>query len=331
MKICIAGGKSGGHLYLGVAVAQQFSESGDAVVFFCSDRSLDESILRPLPWIFRPFYTKSPSEGLLSWFFVTLQAFFKAKKFLKKDQVDAVIGTGGFVSVPIIFAAFFLRLPIILLEPNAVPGRATRLLSFLADKICLGFVDAKSESFFAKRVRFKLEKTGVPIRKAFLNPSSCSKERVFESLSLETSKINQKTILVTGGSQGASRINNVILELAKKFSDILWIHIAGKKHESHIKELYRDKGIYNVKVLAFHENMSDLMLISDLVISRAGASSLAEICALDKSAIIIPLKNSMDDHQYYNALACRKEGKRVCFKDSENLLEEIQSFITSLF
>ncbi len=329
MKVAIAGGKTGGHLCPGVAIAEQLDRAGHSVVFLCSDHDLDRHILSKTPWSFEVFHTLSPSKGLLRWFTVTVKAFFKAKYFLKKYSVDAVIGMGGFVSVPMVLAARFLRLPVILMEPNVIPGKANRFLGRFAHKICLGFAGSDCFWKMTPQMKDKFDSTGVPVRLAFHEVTEVDKDQVSKDLGLDKSKLLR---LVLGGSQGAEVLNRAMLTLVKENNDVQWVHLTGVANATVMQEAYTHIGVVSsVKVVPFYENMAGLMALADVIVSRAGAASLAEIRALGKPAIVVPLKHSADDHQLHNARACQKEGWAVCVEESEKLQESLASVLQDNF
>ena len=223
------------------------------------------------------------------------------------------------MSVPSVLAARVLRIPIILFEPNVIPGKANRFLALWADRVCVGYKESLNHWRLPFGVKPKWTLFGVPVRKMF---RSSHPEAIMDIKTQLSLKAGCPIILVMGGSQGAKDLNNAVIDLVSSYLDIHWIHLTGLAHETSMRRSYQSLNLNNISVLGFSKNMAALISLADLVISRAGASTLAEIKTLRKPACIVPLKNSADDHQRYNALACEREGWAM-YVPSEDRLKEM--------
>lgn len=312
--VYFAGGGTGGHIYPALAVAQELLKTEPAcrVTFFCSDRPIDTRILEGTGFRFIPLavrgFSKNPYE-----IFLFLRSLFAAKKIVKQtiisDNSDkkVVFSVGGFVSAPVVFAAKDLNIPIAMLNIDAVPGKANKLLGRWARDIFVQF-EKTARSFGAAG---KVTVTGCPLRSGFLNPD---KNAVITALNLSPKK---KTLLVTGASGGAANINNVIgylLDRLDAFADD-WqiVHLAGIAHFDSVRVFYREVKINHV-ILDYFDDMPNLLAAADLVIGRAGAMSVAEFAASGTPAICLPYPYHRDRHQELNA-RCLADAGCACLVD----------------
>jgi UDP-N-acetylglucosamine--N-acetylmuramyl-(pentapeptide) pyrophosphoryl-undecaprenol N-acetylglucosamine transferase len=235
--------------------------------------------------------------------FNLLSSVLGAAKLLKKEKPEFIVATGGYVALPVMLAAIPKRVPFYAIEPNAVMG--------IANKIC---------SKFAKKVYVASKISGNPVRKMPENlpaPEFFADSRKFR-------------ILVTGGSQGALGINRKIEQILKPISEdenlsVIWQ--AGAKHEKVLLEKYKE--VKNVCITAFLDNIYACMQNADLIISRAGASTLAEILSFGKASVLLPYPYATANHQEHNARAVEKEGAAFVELDSEPnaLWEKIKSLM----
>jgi len=301
MNIIIAGGGTGGHLFPGIAIAEEFLGRNPAyrILFIGTERGLEKKIMGrlglPLRTIQvegikgqRPFRTavalaKIPG-GLIASF-----------RILREFRPDIVVGVGGYASGPAVLAASLMRVKTAIAEQNAFPGLTNRILGHLADRIFLTF--AMSQRWFPKR---RTVVTGNPIRAAFLaeKPQEENKDPRF-------------TILVFGGSQGARTINRMVGEaldgLQHLRNQLLFIHQAGEKDLETVTAAYRERG-FAADVSPFIMDMAAAYHKADLLICRAGATSIAEITAGGKASILIPFPFAVNDHQAQNAEVLSRTG-----------------------
>jgi len=248
--------------------------------------------------------------------------------FIYKFQPDAVFSKGGFASVPSVIASWLLKIPVFSHESDIVPGLANKIISRFAKKIFISFKD--TEKYFPGR---KTVWTGSPIRKDILEGDKNKAREIFDL------KENIPTVLIFGGSQGARKINEIVLKtLPAILEKYQVIHICGMKNYEEIKNAF-DKTELNSEVSELSsvlslankryklypylgDKLKDAFALCDVIISRAGANSLFEIIALEKPSIIIPLPTSANNHQYHNAEFFAKKGMITLIKE-ENLTENI--------
>jgi len=238
--------------------------------------------------------------------FKLFNSLWESRKIIKKFQPDVVIGTGGFASGPLLKMANSMNIPTVIQEQNSYPGITNKLLSKKANSICVAYDHL--ERFFPED---KIILTGNPVRQDLLDIQDKRKEAI-EYFNLDPSK---KTLLVLGGSLGARRINQLI---EKELRTLLSLNVqviwqCGKFY----LEDYKKYNKHNVQVLAFIERMDLVYAAADVVISRAGASSVSELCIVGKPVIFIPSPNVAEDHQTKNAEAIVKKKGAILLKESQ--------------
>ncbi len=297
-----AGGGTGGHIYPAVTVAQELlkAEPSCKITFFCSDRPIDARILAGTGLRFIPLpargFSKNPYQ-----FFLFLRSIFTSKKIVKqtilgdKPEKAVLFSMGGFVSAGPVLAAWDLKIPVAMLNIDAVPGKANSFLARYAKDIFVQF--EKTSHYFGLNNK-KVTVTGCPLREDFFNPD---KNKVVETLGLSPKK---NILLITGASGGAANINNVIgyiLDRLEVFASS-WqiVHLAGIIHYDSVRTLYNQTKITN-KVLDYYDDMPNLLAAADIVIGRAGAMSIAEFAASGTPAICLPYPYHADEHQKLNA------------------------------
>ncbi len=312
MKLIIAGGGTGGHLYPGIAVAHELLKKspGSKVLFVGSPKELDAELIRKEGFAFeavsqKPFPTKVVSLPQFGWH--SLRSLRQALPVVRRFSPDVILGMGGFSSVPVVLAGWFCRVPSILFEPNLYPGKANRFLSLFAAQVAVGF--KPENSFFSPK---KTVCVGIPVRHAIASLAQMGPKSPNGSF----------TLLVMGGSRGAEGINRAILNayslLKKEISELKLIHITGKDLFEGVLQQYQKQGIEKeVEVYPFVSDMDRLMGRAHLVVARSGASSLAEFAASGLPSILIPYPFSTQDHQIHNARYFEKRGaaKMILEKD----------------
>ncbi len=315
MKLIFAGGGTGGHLLVGLGVAEevktQFPDS--KILFFVTGKDLeircvsksgfDAISLNVNPWkksiTHVPRFVLGHSKGILC-----------SLKTIKRFDPDMVIGLGGYSSVPPLVAALLLGVPYVILEQNVVPGKANRLMARWAKGVYSHWT--QSLKWFSKANVFEV--TGTPVRKGILN---VDRGEAAKTLKLSPLK---KTLLVMGGSQGAKSINEVIIQCLpelEKFSQTLQIiHCTGESDYERVKVFYNKRKI-NAVVCGFLDNMGAAYSLADLVVCRAGATTIAEVTAIGIPAVFVPYPYASENHQYWNAKAIAEKGGGVIVEEAE--------------
>lgn len=311
-KFILSGGGTGGHIYPAIAIANELKlQFPDAEFLFVGAK--DKMEMQKVPqagyeikglWI-AGLQRKLTLQNLM--FPLKLaSSLLESKRIIKKFKPNVVIGTGGFASGPLLQAAGSAGIPTVVQEQNSYPGITNKLLSKKANAICVAYQNL--ERFFPKE---KIVLTGNPVRQDLIDIESKRDEAiVFYGLDP-----NKKTLLVLGGSLGARRINQLIEKELQNFisQDVQVIWQCGKLYF----EEYKKYNQPNVKVVDFIERMDFVYAASDVIISRAGASSVSELCIVGKPVIFIPSPNVAEDHQTKNAQAIVDAKGAILLKESE--------------
>lgn len=311
-RFIISGGGTGGHIFPAIAIADELKRRlPDAEILFVGAK--DRMEMQKVP------QAGYPIEGLwisglqrkLSWQNLLfplkfISSLLKSRSIIKHFKPDAVIGTGGFASGAVVKVAGQMGIPTFIQEQNSYAGITNKMLAKNAHKICVAY-DAM-EQFFPKK---KIVKTGNPIRDGLLNIAQYRSE----GLSYFHLDSQQKTLLVLGGSLGARRINQLIEQQLPLFEQlgvqVLWQ--CGKLYY----EEYKKYNSEQVRVLAFIDRMELAYAAADVIISRAGASSVSELCVVGKPVIFIPSPNVAEDHQTKNARAIADKQAAILLRESE--------------
>jgi UDP-N-acetylglucosamine--N-acetylmuramyl-(pentapeptide) pyrophosphoryl-undecaprenol N-acetylglucosamine transferase len=290
----LAGGGTGGHIFPALAVAEELGKRGWRVSFAGNENGLEARIVpeRGIPFHALPA-KPMVGRGLFGRVqsLATLVASGRAASRLIRDlKVDVVLGTGGYVSAPAVVGARLAGRPILLLEPNARAGVANRWLSGWASAAAIGYPET------AHDLKCPAWVTGVPVR-----------ERFFE-VPAELPPLDPPRILVLGGSQGAKQINEAMPEAAKRLPGVRILHQAGAKNVEEARAAYARAGIGDqVEVVPFLDDVAGAMAESHLLVSRAGAITLAEICAAGRPSLLLPLSIAQG-HQVDNARLLAEAG-----------------------
>ena len=339
MKAIIAAAGTGGHINPGIAIANKIKEKekDSEIIFIGTDRGLENDLVPRAGYELKRIDAHGIQRKINIENFKNLYATFKsigkAKEILQEFKPDVIIGTGGYICVPTVIAARKLNIPVVLHESNAFPGVAVRLFKKKANKILVGFEDAKKRLENGKNVIV----TGNPIKIKKLNLSEVEKNKIKEELGL---KADKPVVLVFGGSQGAKSINKSFIEIIanKKNKNYQIIWAAGPNQYDDIKAKLEEvniniEKIENVKILPYIYNMEEVMNACDLVVCRSGAMTITEISVVGKPAIFIPFPFATENHQEYNARVLVNAGaaKIILDKDlnSEILENTIEGIITN--
>ncbi len=308
-----AGGGTGGHLFPAVAVAEELHrlEPNVEIEFLVTDRPIDQQILRGggwtgVPQCVRPF-TFRPWRWPVFWL-SWHRAVAHARERMRRRRPAVVVGTGGYAAGPPIHAAHGLGITTALLNPDLIPGRANRHLSAKVDAVfCQWEPTAKRFPDVPLVVA-----TGCPVRRAFLGVNRDEACRVFN---LDPAK---QTLLVTGASQGARTVNEAVLALLGDLrgQSGRWqiLHLSGTPDFEHVRRAYEGR-FDGAVVLPFTDRMAEAIAAADLVVSRAGASTLAELTAVGRPSILLPYPFHRDMHQKANAEVLREAGAAVLLDD----------------
>lgn len=325
LRVVIAGGGTGGHISPAVAVAESLCDRNPStdIMFMGSSKGIEARIAPSCDY--ETALLDVPRSGGLKGLPVRTAkmalAVAKAASAIRRFKPHVVVGTGGFASVAPAVAAKSLRLPLIILEQNAVPGRANRLLSRIADEVHTQFPDSVDRFPHQARVRV----TGNPVRKTVFAAAMRRRHRAPDA---------PFTLLVMGGSQGAHSINQALGDalprLAAAMSDMRVLHCAGVDDEEYARARLFSSGLAG-RVWGFNDQLYDLYANADLAVCRAGATSLAERAVCGLPAILIPYPFASDRHQHANARVVKAAGAARVIEDSAlngaTLAEEILSLV----
>lgn len=334
MKAIVTGGGTGGHIYPALAVARGLLEKDWEVLFVGSTNSLESRLIPeeglPFQEIEVAPLSRKINLKLFSTLGKTVKGVFQARKIIKSFKPDAVLGTGGYVTGPVLLAASLLKYPTIIHEQNVYPGLTNRLLARFVDIIALNFTDA--ERYFPDRIKRKIKVTGNPIRDIIMKKT---RQEGINGLGLLN---NRKNILVFGGSQGALSINNSMVEVYKTYQEsrvVQIIHLTGEKnYQSIIEKLEKESinldKITHFKLMPYLKKIELAYAVADLIIYRAGATGIAEITARGIPAILIPYPYAAENHQEYNARTLEKHGAAIVIEDRELTGEKLVKNIKNL-
>ena len=316
MRVIIAAAGTGGHINPGLAIANKIKEeeSNSEIIFIGTNRGLENDLVPRAGYRLEHIEAYGLSKNILK-DIKTFIGIFQAKKIIKNFKPDIVIGAGGYICGPVILAANMEKIPTILHESNAFPGKAVKMLARYTDTILISFEDARRQIPNAKRVVL----TGTPIK---LDKKEISVERKYDIYREHNLESNKPLILIFGGSQGAKKINDAVIELLSKNKELEYqiILAAGsKQYDDVMNELgkrYVDLS-KNIRIYPYIYNMNELEKVSDVIVSRSGATTIAEIAAIGKPAIFIPLPNVSNNHQMYNAKTLEEIGAARIIKNDE--------------
>ena len=325
MRVIIAAAGTAGHINPGLAIANKIKkeEKNSEIIFIGTTRGLENDLVPRAGYKLKTIdaygLSKEISIENLKKMYKTFKGLGEAKKIIKEFKPDIVIGTGGYICGATITAAHRLKIPTLLHESNAFPGKAVKMLAKKTNTILVSFKDAVPRIKNCKNVVF----TGTPVKIKKQNYTEEEKNRIIYGVDLD---INKPIVLVFGGSQGAKRINDTIIEIIKnklnKDYQIIWA--TGPKQFGVIKEELENLGlninnIKNMKILPYIYNMEELMNVVDLIVARSGAMTITEISNLGKPSILVPLPNVSHNHQLYNAKALENVGAaKIILNDEIN-------------
>ena len=318
LRVIVSGGGTGGHIFPAVSIANAIkAEYPDAEILFVGAEGRMEMQRVPaagykiigLP--IAGFDRKNLLKNVVVLYKIA-KSQWKARKIIKEFRPHVVVGVGGYASGPTLKTAGQMGIPTLIQEQNSYAGVTNKLLAKSAKKICVAY-DGMERFFPAE----KIIKTGNPVRQNLLD-AKVTKADATESFGLDPKK---RTVLVIGGSLGARTVNESILQHIEDIrgaKNVQFIWQTGKYYSEEIHmALAKEDPAENMKVTDFISNMDNAYAAADLVISRAGASSISELCLLKKPCILVPSPNVAEDHQTKNALALSTKGAAIFVKDSD--------------
>ena len=323
MRAIIAAAGTGGHINPGIAIANKIKEkeNNSEIIFIGTNRGLENDLVPRAGYELKTINAHGLERKLSIQNFKNLYETYKsigeAKKIIQNFKPDVLIGTGGYICVPTVIAAKKLGISVVLHESNAFPGIAVKLFKKKANKILVGFKDAKERLGNRENVIV----TGNPIKLKKQNYTEIQKEKIKQELGL---KIDNPVVLVFGGSQGAQSINRSLIEIIvnkkNKNYQIMWA--AGPEQYDKIKSKLNEVNINidkieNAKIVPYIYNMEEVMNTADLVVCRSGAMTITEISVVGKPAIFIPFPFATENHQEYNARVLEKVGAAKIILDKD--------------
>ena len=336
MRVIIAAAGTAGHINPGLAIANKIKEEekDSKIIFIGTTRGLENDLVPRAGYELKTIdaygLSKKISIENIKKMYKTLKGYGEAKKIIKEFKPDIVIGTGGYICGATISAAHSLKIPILLHESNAFPGKAVKMLANKTDTILVSFEDARSRIKNAKNIVY----TGTPVKIRKKEYGINEKNSIIKSAGLNETK---PIVLIFGGSQGAQKINDAILGILKnklnKDYQIIWA--TGPKQYDRIKEILEENNVYinhleNAKIVPYIYNMEEMMNVSDLIVARSGAMTITEISNLGKASILIPLPNVSGDHQLHNAKVLENIGAARIILNNELNYENLNSNIEEI-
>lgn len=337
MRVIIAAAGTAGHINPGIAIANKIKkeEKDSKIIFIGTTRGLENDLVPRAGYELKTINAYGLSKKLsfenIKKMYQTYQGFSEAKKIIKEFKPDIVIGTGGYICGATIASAHKLNIPTMLHESNSFPGKAVKMLAKKTNTILVSFKDAIPRIKNAKNVVH----TGTPVKIKKQEYGINERSRILKEIGLKETK---PIILVSGGSQGAQKINEAIVEIIKnklnKNYQIIWA--TGLKQFDIVKENLENSHLSinqldAIKIVPYIYNMEEVMNVADVIIGRAGAMTVTEISNLGKPSILIPLPNVSHNHQLYNAKVLEKiEAAKIILNEEltgEKLNQVIEEII----
>ena len=336
MKVIIAAAGTAGHINPALAIANKIKkeEKDSKIIFIGTTRGLENDLVPragyELETIDAYGLSKKISIENIKKMYKTFKGYSQAKKIIKEFNPDIVIGTGGYICGATISSAHSLKIPTLLHESNSFPGRAIKMLAKKTDTILVSFKDAIPRIKNAKNIVF----TGTPVKIKKKDYTKEEKEKIINEVGLNT---NKPIVLVFGGSQGAKRLNDTLLDIIKnKLNNnyqVIWA--TGPKQYDIIKEELEKlniniNNVKDMKIMPYIYNMEEIMNVVDVIVARSGAMTITEISNLGKPSILVPLPNVSHNHQLYNAKVLEKVGAARIILDDEITGEKLNSNIEEI-
>lgn len=320
LRLLVAAGGTGGHIFPALAVAEELARrpylAGARFQFLGTARGLESRLIEAAGFPYRAL-TAAGLKGIRGWrrirnAAVLPETFLESLGALRSFHPNVVMGMGGYAAGPVLLEAALLRIPTLLVEPNASPGFTNRVLSVIVTRAAIGFEE--TAKYFGAKARL----TGLPVRRAFFGIPPREHRRPFN-------------ILVFGGSQGAAALNKCLVEALPLLAARPWrlIHQTGEREADSVRQAYRQANV-SAEIVAFIDDMPARFAGADLVICRAGASTLGELAAAGKAAVLIPFPGATDQHQLENARAVARAGAARVIEQADLAPERLVSEIDAL-
>lgn len=338
MRILLAGGGTGGHINPAIAIAQYFmsKDAANVILFAGTPTGMEAKMVKKAGFNFTPMeimgFSRSFKSEDIKHNIVALNTALRssatAKRIVLDFNPDIVIGTGGYVSGPVVLAAQKLGIKTVIHEQNAFPGITTKLLSKKADIVFLAVEKAKERL----TIKNKYEVVGNPVRESIVMKS---KAQARKELELDS----KMTVFSFGGSLGADALNIIgadIIEWNTQNPAINHIHGYGKLGREKLPQLLMERGLSinslgcESKIHEYIDNMDTCLAAADLVICRAGAITISELQATGKAAILVPSPNVTENHQFHNAMVLKDQGACFILEESDYTKEKLINLITQL-
>lgn len=328
-NIIIVGGGTGGHVFPGLALYQELTRriGRKNVQFLCTKRSVDQYVMSE--WKVNRFTLsiRQPPGNLyetvpFSWCFG--KSLYNTFRLINRNNPSAVVGVGGYGTIPGIIAARFLRIPLYLLEQNVIPGRTVRYFKNYAHMIFTSW--NATEAHLSPKTTCR--SVGNPLRREIHTAPQKTVAR--RQLSIAD---DRDVMLIMGGSQGARSINDWILSAIKSSridpQNMVFIHVTGPDQQDQVEKTYRRCNVLH-RTYSFYPHMEQLYAASDMVVSRAGGTTLSELIHLEKPMILIPYPHALDNHQQQNAEIVCQKGGGIRLNETELSTEVFQNTVISL-
>lgn len=331
MRAVISGGGTGGHIYPALAIAEELRARGDEILYMGGADSTEEELVKGYGFDFASVATSPLHRNLLKVvgdLAANCRGMHEARKIIADFAPSVAIGTGGFVTAPVLSAAQSLHIPTMIHEQNAFPGLANRRLAQKAEAVCLTFAPAQRYFPHQERIHY----TGLPVRQRIIDAGCESfKREAYAFFEIPEAERTIPTLLITGGSQGAQSINEAAYAAYSGLLDAGYriIHLCGKKNYFSMKQKApQDKRLI---LLPYLEQMEYGLAVADLALARAGASFLAEVAVLGLPTILVPYPYATNDHQAANAKVFSEEDAAVMIKDTDLNGERLLQIVQALF
>ncbi|MDO5296644.1 MAG: undecaprenyldiphospho-muramoylpentapeptide beta-N-acetylglucosaminyltransferase [bacterium] len=315
-RAVLTGGGTGGHLYPLLAIAEQWRDQYDGnLLFMGTEKGIENKIVPEKGYRFQKIYARGLSGGLIGKAKALLAlgiGVLQSWSALRSFQPRVVVGSGGYVCAPVLLAAKLLGIPTVLLEQNARAGKTVRLLSRFANRICTCWPEAASTGLPADKVVL----TGNPVRREVIQAEREAGRQMYDL------PAERPCLLITGGSQGAASLDKAVLRALPLWRDCAWtvIHITGPKHLDKVKaeaSPLLSGGNLDYRPVGYLQDMASAYAACDLVVCRAGATTLCEIMAVGRASIVVPYPYAAENHQEANAASLVEAGGAVRLADDQ--------------
>lgn len=332
MKYLITGGGTGGHIYPALAIANEirFNEKDAEILYVGTEKGLESELVPKSGFDFKTIRVKGMPRKINKDFFISIKELLlginDSRKIINEFKPDVVIGTGGYVCGPVVYMAKKKKIPGLIHEQNAFPGITNKILSRYVDKVAVTFEGSKKYFKYPDRVVL----TGNPIRREILE---INKDKAYKEMGIDKA---MPFILSFGGSGGQKKLNDEMynfIKKANKLGKLQIIHVTGKRHYKSFVDKLENENISlnkNIKVIPYLYKMPEAINIASLVITSAGAITLAELSAIGLPSILIPKAYTAENHQEYNAREFEKNGASILILEKDLKKDTLWSIINSI-